>query len=93
MLGTKYSQAMNASFLDPNGKECLAVMGCYGIGVGRTAAAAVEQNHDDKGIIWPFPIAPFHVHLISLGQSTTVIDAATKLYDGVGSGRPRGPVG
>ncbi|HET9576164.1 MAG TPA: proline--tRNA ligase, partial [Nitrospira sp.] len=61
MLGTKYSQTMNASFLDPNGKECLAVMGCYGIGVGRTAAAAVEQNHDDKGIVWPFPIAPFHV--------------------------------
>ena len=80
MLGTKYSQAMNASFLDPNGKECLAVMGCYGIGIGRTAAAAAEQNHDDKGIVWPFPIAPFHVHLISLGQSTTVIDAATKLY-------------
>ena len=80
MLGTKYSQAMNASFLDPNGKECLAVMGCYGIGIGRTAAAAVEQNHDDKGIVWPFPIAPFHVHLISLGQSTAVIDAATKLY-------------
>ncbi|HEX5549180.1 MAG TPA: proline--tRNA ligase [Nitrospira sp.] len=80
MLGTKYSQAMNASFLDPNGKECLAVMGCYGIGIGRTAAAAVEQNHDDQGIVWPFPIAPFHVHLISLGQSATVIDAATKLY-------------
>jgi len=80
MLGTKYSQAMNASFLDPNGKECLAVMGCYGIGIGRTAAAAVEQNHDDKGIVWPFPIAPFHVHLISLGQSAAVVNAATKLY-------------
>ena len=80
MLGTKYSQAMNASFLDPSGKECLAVMGCYGVGIGRTAAAAVEQNHDDKGIVWPFPIAPFHVHLISLGQSPTVIDAATKVY-------------
>jgi prolyl-tRNA synthetase len=79
MLGTKYSQAMNASFLDPNGKECLAVMGCYGIGIGRTAAAAVEQNHDDKGIVWPFPIAPFHVHLISLGQSAGVIEAATGL--------------
>ncbi|HEX8750249.1 MAG TPA: proline--tRNA ligase, partial [Nitrospira sp.] len=63
MLGTKYSEAMKASFLDPNGKECLAVMGCYGIGVGRTAAAAVEQNYDDKGIAWPFPISPFHVHL------------------------------
>ena len=80
MLGTKYSQAMNASFLDPNGKECLAVMGCYGIGIGRTAAASVEQNHDDKGIVWPFPIAPFHVHLISLGQSAGVIEAATGLY-------------
>ena len=80
MLGTKYSQAMNASFLDPNGKECLAVMGCYGIGIGRTAAAAVEQNHDDKGIVWPFPIAPFHVHLISLGLSAAVIDAATTVY-------------
>ena len=80
MLGTKYSQAMKASFLDPSGKECLAVMGCYGIGIGRTAAAAVEQNHDDKGIVWPFPIAPFHVHLIALGQSGAVIDAATTLY-------------
>ena len=81
MLGTKYSEAMKASFLDPNGKECLAVMGCYGIGIGRSAAAAVEQNHDDKGIVWPFPIAPFHVHLISLGQTTAVLDAATGLYD------------
>jgi prolyl-tRNA synthetase len=80
MLGTKYSQAMKASFLDPNGKECLAVMGCYGIGIGRTAAAAVEQNHDEKGIVWPFPIAPFHVHLLSLGQSTAVMDAVTSLY-------------
>ena len=80
MLGTKYSQAMNASFLDPNGKECLAVMGCYGIGVGRTAAAAVEQNHDDKGIIWPFPIAPVHVHLLPLGQSAPVAEATAGLY-------------
>jgi len=80
MLGTKYSQAMNASFLDPTGKECLAVMGCYGIGVGRTAAAAVEQNHDDKGIVWPFPIAPFHVHLIPLGQSAAVANVTTTLY-------------
>lgn len=80
MLGTKYSETMNASFLDPNGKECLAVMGCYGIGVGRTAAAAVEQNYDDKGIVWPFPISPFHVHLIPLGQSVAVAEATTKLY-------------
>ncbi len=85
MLGTKYSQAMNASFLDPSGKECLAVMGCYGIGIGRTAAAAVEQNHDDKGIVWPFPIAPFHVHLISLGQSVGVTQAVTTLYTALGA--------
>ena len=80
LLGTKYSQKMNATILDDQGKERLAIMGCYGIGIGRTAAAAVEQNHDDKGIIWPFPIAPFHVHLISLGQSSAVVDAATGLY-------------
>jgi prolyl-tRNA synthetase len=85
MLGTKYSQAMNATFLDPNGKECFSVMGCYGIGIGRTAAAAVEQNHDDKGIVWPFPIAPFHVHLISLGQSASAVDAATGLYQTLGA--------
>ena len=67
MLGTKYSQTMNASFLDPNGKECLAVMGCYGIGIGRTAAAAVEQHHDDKGIILAYPIAPFSCAPHSIG--------------------------
>jgi prolyl-tRNA synthetase len=80
MLGTKYSQAMNATFLDPSGKECMAVMGCYGIGIGRTAASAVEQNHDEKGIIWPYPIAPFHVHLIPLGQSSAVAEATNHLY-------------
>jgi prolyl-tRNA synthetase len=81
LLGTKYSKTMNATILDEHGKERLAVMGCYGIGVGRTAAAAVEQNHDDKGIIWPFPIAPFHVHLLPLGQSATVAAATSSLYE------------
>jgi prolyl-tRNA synthetase len=80
LLGTKYSKSMNATILDDQGKERLAIMGCYGIGVGRTAAAAVEQNHDEKGIIWPFPIAPFHVHLLALGQSATVSEATTNLY-------------
>lgn len=80
LLGTKYSQKMNATILDDQGRERLAIMGCYGIGVGRTAAAAIEQHHDDKGIIWPFPIAPFHVHLLPLGQSTAVAEAASKLY-------------
>jgi len=81
MLGTKYSKAMRATFLDPQGRECLAVMGCYGIGVGRTAAAAIEQNHDAKGIIWPVPIAPFHIHLLPLSQSVEVTKTAHTLYN------------
>jgi prolyl-tRNA synthetase len=81
MLGTKYSEAMKASFLDLHGKERFAVMGCYGIGVGRTAVAAIEQNHDAKGIIWPFPIAPFHVHLIPLAQSAQTSQVTLQLYD------------
>ena len=81
MLGTKYSKAMSATFLDPEGKERMAVMGCYGIGVGRTAAAAIEQNHDAKGIIWPVPIAPFHIHLLPLSQSIQVSETALSLYN------------
>jgi prolyl-tRNA synthetase len=81
LLGTKYSKSMNATILDEKGQERLAVMGCYGIGVGRTAAAAIEQNHDDKGIIWPFPIAPFHVHLLPVSQSVTTAEAAARLYE------------
>ena len=84
MLGTKYSQAMGTAFLDPQGQERLAVMGCYGIGVSRTAAASVEQNHDAKGIIWPVPIAPFHVHLLPLSQSAAVQEQAKALYDQLG---------
>lgn len=60
-LGTKYSKAMKAIYLDKNGKEQYMVMGCYGIGIGRTVAAAIEQNYDENGIIWPLPIAPYHV--------------------------------
>ena len=84
LLGTKYSKSMNATILDDQGKERLAIMGCYGIGVGRTAAAAIEQNHDEKGIIWPFPIAPFHVHLLPLSQSTQTTNVAVQLYDELG---------
>ncbi|MDH4084420.1 MAG: proline--tRNA ligase [Nitrospira sp.] len=80
LLGTKYSQKMNATILDEHGKERLAIMGCYGIGVGRTAAAAIEQHHDDKGIIWPFPIAPFHLHLLTVSQSEKTTSTATRLY-------------
>jgi prolyl-tRNA synthetase len=59
-LGVKYSQALNATFLDADGKEQTVFMGCYGIGIGRTVAACIEQNHDENGIIFPLPIAPFH---------------------------------
>jgi prolyl-tRNA synthetase len=65
-LGTKYSQSLGARFLDEKSQERLCIMGCYGIGVGRTVAAAVEQNHDQKGIIWPVALAPFPVTILSL---------------------------
>ena len=80
MLGTKYSEKMGASFLDDQGKEHFAIMGCYGIGVSRTAAAAIEQNHDDRGIIWPIPIAPFHVHLLPVTKSALVLETTQTLY-------------
>ena len=64
MLGTKYSKALGATFLDESGKEKPLVMGCYGIGVGRTMAAAIEQNNDKDGVIWPKSIAPFEVVVV-----------------------------
>ena len=81
-LGTKYSQAMNATFLDVNGKPSFMEMGCYGIGITRLPAAAIEQNHDDKGIIWPDALAPFTVVLcpISPDRFPDVKAAADKLY-------------
>jgi prolyl-tRNA synthetase len=80
-LGVKYSEAMRATFLDSDGKEQPMIMGCYGIGVGRTAAAAIEQNHDDKGIIWPSSIAPFDVAVIPLNMDDeAVVKAAEEVY-------------
>ncbi len=67
-LGDKYSKAMNATFLDENGQARLFIMGCYGIGVTRTMAAAVEQNHDERGIIWPPQIAPYHVAVLPVNH-------------------------
>ena len=81
LLGTKYSKAMEATFLDQKGKDTLAVMGCYGIGVSRTAAATIEQHHDTKGMIWPIPIAPFHIHLLPVTASDHVLHTAQTLYD------------
>jgi prolyl-tRNA synthetase len=81
-LGTKYSQAMNATFLDENGKPQFLEMGCYGIGVTRLPAAAIEQNHDVKGIIWPDAIAPFTVVICPIGadRSPDVKAVSEKLY-------------
>ncbi|MEY3061510.1 MAG: Proline--tRNA ligase [Pseudomonadota bacterium] len=81
-LGTKYSQAMNATFLDENGKPQFLEMGCYGIGVTRLPAAAIEQNHDAKGIIWPDAIAPFTVVICPIGadRSPDVKAVSEKLY-------------
>ncbi len=81
-LGTKYSQAMNATFLDENGKPQFMEMGCYGIGITRLPAAAIEQNHDERGIIWPDAIAPFTVVVCPIGmdRSAEVKVAAEKLH-------------
>lgn len=81
-LGTKYSQSMNATYLDPNGKAQYVVMGCYGIGVSRTMAAAVEQNNDEHGIIWPMPIAPYQVIVVPVNaKKADQMEAAEKLYE------------
>jgi prolyl-tRNA synthetase len=80
-LGTKYSDAMACNFLDEKGAMRPMIMGCYGLGVGRTIAAAVEQNHDDAGIVWSRPLAPFEVELIALNPDVPAVrDAAEKLY-------------
>jgi prolyl-tRNA synthetase len=81
-LGRKYSQAMNATVLDEQGQSVTMFMGCYGIGVTRVVAAAIEQNHDEHGIIWPEPIAPFTVSLIpiNLQKSERVREVAERLY-------------
>ncbi|MBT3347598.1 MAG: proline--tRNA ligase [Thiotrichales bacterium] len=81
-LGTKYSEAMKANVLDENGKAKPLTMGCYGIGVTRVVAAAIEQNHDERGIIWPEAIAPFSVALLPMNmhKSQRLRDAVEKLY-------------
>jgi len=82
-LGDKYSRAMEASVLDQNGRAAIMTMGCYGIGVSRVVAAAIEQNHDERGIIWPAPLAPFHVALLpmQLQRSYRVREAVERLAD------------
>ncbi len=81
LLGTKYSEAMKAYFVDKDGKEKPIIMGCYGIGVSRLIAAAVEQNHDENGIIWPENIAPFKLHILALNiKDEQIRQTAENIY-------------
>src|SRR5690606_15412617 len=80
-LGTKYSEAMKLNVLNEIGKPVTLIMGCYGIGVSRVVAAAIEQNHDERGILWPDALAPFQIALVPLKYETEAVKAATdKLY-------------
>lgn len=82
-LGDKYSRALNAGVLDESGRERILTMGCYGIGVSRVVAAAIEQNHDERGICWPPALAPFDIALCPIGakKSSRVREAAAQLHD------------
>jgi prolyl-tRNA synthetase len=81
-LGTKYSEKLGATYLDADGKGNIIFMGCYGIGIGRTVAASIEQNHDENGIIFPIPLAPFHCSVVALnpGKDPGVMAAAEEIY-------------
>ncbi|WP_299090138.1 proline--tRNA ligase [uncultured Metabacillus sp.] len=80
-LGTRYSEAMNATFLDENGRTQPMIMGCYGIGVSRTLAAIIEQHHDENGIVWPEAVAPFQIHVIPVNmKNDSQRNLSEKLY-------------
>ncbi|MGZ4778026.1 MAG: proline--tRNA ligase [Thermoanaerobaculia bacterium] len=80
-LGTKYSDSMHCDFLNEKGEREPMIMGCYGLGIGRTVAAAVEQSHDDDGIIWPMPIAPFEAVVTAIGREESVLATAAAIYE------------
>jgi prolyl-tRNA synthetase len=81
-LGAKYSEKLGATYLDSDGRENIIFMGCYGIGIGRTVAASIEQNHDENGIIFPIPLAPFHCSVVALnpGKDPGVMAEAEEIY-------------
>jgi prolyl-tRNA synthetase len=85
ILGTHYSEKMGAQFLDEQQQKKTIIMGCYGIGVSRLVATAIEQHNDADGIRWPMSIAPYHVHLCTIGKDAPVLEAAQKLYDDLGA--------
>jgi prolyl-tRNA synthetase len=81
ILGTKYSQVMGANFSDEKQQQLPLVMGCYGIGVSRLVATTIEQHHDDNGMLWPMSVAPYEVHLVTLGREENAISTARALHD------------
>jgi prolyl-tRNA synthetase len=85
VLGTHYSDKMNATFLDEEGQSHAVVMGCYGIGVSRLIAAVIEQHHDDQGIRWPVPVAPFQVIVTPIGKDEAPLAKATEIYEALGA--------
>ena len=81
-LGTRYSEAMDATYLDENGRAQPMLMGCYGIGMSRTLSAIVEQHHDDKGLIWPLEVTPYDLHILALNMKNDAqVQLAEKLYE------------
>lgn len=85
-LGTKYSKSMNMTYIDQNGKAQHPIMGCYGIGVGRLMACVIESKHDDYGPIWPYSIAPWHIHICALNRKKgNVAEVADKIYNELSS--------
>ena len=84
ILGTKYSAQMGATFIDEKQQTKPFVMGCYGIGVSRLVATTIEQHHDDNGIKWPMSLAPYQVHLVTIGREDDVLGKAKELYDALG---------
>jgi prolyl-tRNA synthetase len=85
-LGTKYTEALGATYLDENGQEQPIIMGCYGIGINRTVAAIIEQHHDDRGIIWPMSVTPYHVIIVvASNYQPEQIQAAEKIHDELAS--------
>jgi prolyl-tRNA synthetase len=81
VLGTKYSEPMRATFIDASQEPKPLVMGCYGIGVSRLVATTIEQHHDEMGLRWPMAIAPYHVHMVTIGREDAVLQQAAKLYE------------
>lgn len=86
VLGTKYSEPMGARFVDEKQQQRPLVMGCYGIGISRLVATTVEQHHDEDGIRWPMALAPYHVHVVTLGKDPDVVGAARTLCDSLEAG-------